>query len=52
MNLQATCTNKLARARGGVRPHWGITVIPAPRAAPAPVMSPGGDGVDPVKTPR
>ena len=40
-----------ARARGGVRPHWGITVIPAPRAAPAPVMSPGGDGVDPVKTP-
>ena len=29
---------KLARARGGVRPHWGITVIPTCGAAPAPVM--------------
>ena len=30
--------SKLARARGGVRPHWGITVIPTCGAAPAPVM--------------
>ena len=30
--------SKLARTRGGVRPHWGITVIPTCGAAPAPVM--------------
>ena len=30
--------SKLARARGGVRPHRGITVIPTCGAAPAPVM--------------
>ena len=30
--------SKLARAWGGVRPHWGITVIPTCGAAPAPVM--------------
>ena len=30
--------SKLARARGGVGPHRGITVIPTCGAAPAPVM--------------
>ena len=30
--------SKLARTRGGVRPHRGITVIPTCGAAPAPVM--------------
>jgi hypothetical protein len=33
-----TYSQGVARARGGVRPHWGITVIPTCGAAPAPVM--------------
>ena len=32
------CAIETSPARGGVRPHWGITVIPTCGAAPAPVM--------------
>ena len=42
---------ELARARGGVRPHRGITVIPTCGAVPAPVMPQVGAHLGPRREP-